>query len=133
MEYKTTNLTGKYFRMPGWFFFFKPVKVPYDIIKTRAKELGYTPDESFALLEKGSMFGKGWIAIKVEDKAEGKDIMSINGDFKYVEIIGPYSQMGQVYMQAMKENPQAKEWHNLYWNSPKVVPEKELKSWVAFR
>ncbi len=76
----------------------------------------------------------GKIGVKIiENNVNDKNLLHLEGDFQQVEIIGPYKQLKDAYIKIMKEFPQAKEFYNIYLNSPKETAESELKTNIIFR
>jgi hypothetical protein len=133
--YSTKNLTGKYFKLNGFFFFFIPVGVPYAKLEQEAKAAGFTPDLSFGCLEMGVKLGMGWVALKVNDDADENhpNIITLEGEFTTYEHQGPYRQMGTSYQKVMQDHPSAQEFYNLYLNSPYEVAPDELRTLICFR
>jgi len=140
MEYKTVSMTGYYFKLPGWFLMFAPIKVPYNRIFEEATSAGFKPtlNPEIGMIEKGAAFGKGWIAVpiasaEVESGKADPRVFKIEGEFKSYLHLGLYKEIGPVFKKIMNENPGTKEFYSCYLNSPKDVKPEELKTLIAFR
>lgn len=131
MEYTTYEISGRFFKLPSYYFLFRPIFLNYDKVYAAANKTGYTVKDK-AILEKPASFGKGWISVLVDGPAS-KYTTDINETLKAVEHNGSYKDIGQTYKQIMTENPQANLFLNLYLNNPKQVSEQELKTIVLFK
>ncbi len=133
--YTKKNLDSYFFIRPGFYVFFIPVKVPYKKIYGLANSAGLKKKEVFGpILEKGKKFGSGWIGIEVEKPSTThSDVLHIQGNFQVYEHKGPYKTIGKAYMKIMKDNPEAKEFFNLYLDDPKKVEIQNLRTQILFR
>lgn len=133
--YARRQLDSWYFTVPGFYLFFIPVRVPYKQIYAKADAAGLKKKEAFGpILEKGKVFGFGWIGIEIEKPSERRgDVTRVSGDFERHEHRGPYKTLGQAYRKIMKERPGAKEFYNLYLDDPEKTPPEALRTHVLFR
>ncbi len=133
--YSKKTLNGYYFKSKGFYAFFIPIAVPYNKIYALAESAGLKKEESFGpILEKGKMFGFGWIGVEVEKPLQNRDdVININGEFDVYEHKGPYKTLGQAYKKIMKERPGAKEYFNLYLDDPVKVKPENCRTHIYFR
>lgn len=86
------------------------------------------------ILEKGKMFGFGWIGVEVETPNQKRDdVIQVSGNFDVYEHKGPYKTLGKAYKKIMKERPGAKEYYNLYLDDPEKTNPQELRTQIYFR
>lgn len=119
MEYSKETIKVTLKTMPGWFFFFRPLRVPYDKL---AQEKGGP------MWEKSASFGRGWIGI---EHPEGDT--KIAGEFNTYVHKGSYKGLGKTFQQIMQDHSSAREFYTIYVNSPKEVSEAELETKIVFR
>lgn len=115
---------------------FMPVMVPYGQICDTAQKSGFQVDNNFeGLMEKGAMFGRGWIATKLtgEIKSDDSRVFEIQGEFNSYEHVGPYQELGKAYSMIMKDFPGSKEFYSIYLNNPSEVAKNELRTRICFR
>lgn len=112
-----------------------PAKVPYNQIHALAQKAGLKKKEDLGpILERGKMFGFGWIGIEVEKPQNDRaDVIHLFGDFDVYEHKGPYKTLGVSYKKIMKERPNAKEFYNLYIDDPRKVPQEKCRTQIVFR
>ena len=78
--------------------------------------------------EKAAMFGKGWVGLE-----EATGTHEVKGEYNTVLHKGAYKGMMDVYKQLMKDHPKAKEYYNVYLNSPDDVEEADQETLIVFR
>jgi hypothetical protein len=65
------TLDGYFYTTKGFYIFFIPIGVPYKKIYSLADGAGLKKKAEFGpILEKGSLFGKGWIGVEIEQPRE---------------------------------------------------------------
>ncbi len=133
--YQNKSLDGYYFKTPGFYVFFIPVRVPYKKIYSLAEKAGLKKREAFGpILESGRMFGFGWIGVEVEKPNEDRqDVIHVNGEYQMYEHKGAYKTIGQAYKKIMKDCPRKKEYLNLYLDDPEKVPTQNLRTQILFK
>lgn len=119
MNYSKEKINVKLKTMPGWFFFYMPLSVPY---KKLALEKGG------AMWEKSTFLGRGWIGIE----HEAGDKM-VEGEFNTYIHKGEYKKLKNVFKNIMKDYPETREFYSIYLNSPEEVSESELETKIIFR
>jgi hypothetical protein len=126
--YSKKNLTGHFYKTKGFYVFYIPVKVPYKKIYAFADSAGLKTKQAFGpILEKGKMFGFGWIGVEVEKpKQQRDDVVHVAGDFDMHEHKGPYKKI-------MQERPDMKECYNLYLDDPEKVRPENCRTQIYFR
>ena len=135
MEIKEYKLQGNFFRMRGFYYMYRPLFVPYSKIYEVANYFGLTPVEKSDLfmVERGVMFGFGWIGIEVvEDDRINKDILYIDDTYKSFLHKGAYNKIGETYKEVMKSCP-GKDYLNVYVNSPENTKRDSLKTLILFK
>ncbi len=133
--YEKKILDGHYFTTKGFYIFFIPVKVPYKQIYSMAEKAGLKKKDAFGpILERGSMFGLGWIGVEVEKpNVPRADVVHIKGEFQMYQHQGPYKTLGKAYKKIMKECPSKKEYLNLYLDDPEKVLAENLRTQILFK
>jgi hypothetical protein len=133
--YGKTNINGHYFTTKGFYLFFIPVRVPYKAIYQLAESAGVKKKEKFGpILEKGSLFGFGWIGVEVEKPTANRaDVVHISGDFETYRHTGPYKTLGQAYKKIMKERSKPKECYNIYLDDPDATAPEKCRTDILFR
>ncbi len=133
--YSKKSLDGYFYTTKGFYVFFIPVKVPYKQVYGMADAKGLKKKQEFGpILEKGKMFGSGWIGVEIEKpKDDRSDVVHIKGDFKMYEHKGAYKTLGKVYKKIMKDKPGAKEYFNLYLDDPEKTKPEDCRTQVFFR
>lgn len=133
--YEKKNLNGYFYKTKGFYVFFIPVKVPYKQVYALADSAGLKKKLEFGpILEKGKMFGFGWIGVEVEKPAQHRDdVIHVTGEFEMYEHKGPYKNLGLAYKKIMKECPSAKDCYNMYLDDPEKVRPEDLRTQVYFR
>ncbi len=139
--YESITIEGTFFTMKGFYFFFKPLRVPYHKLYYEAKKAGYKlknldKDGFIPIVEKSKSFGFGWIGVEVENSekaANDSRIIKLSGEYKSYEHEGPYNQLGRVYKEIMEDEPAAKEYYSIYLNNPATTEEENLKTLICFR
>lgn len=133
--YQQKSLDGYYYKIPGFYVFFIPVKVPYKKIYSRAERAGLKKKEAFGpILESGRLFGFGWIGVEVDKpSADRPDVLHVNGDFQMYEHRGPYKKLGEAYKKIMKECPSKKQYLNLYLDDPEKIAQENLRTQILFK
>lgn len=133
--YTKKNLNGHFFKTKGFYAFFIPVKVPYKKVYSIADSAGLKKKEQFGpILEKGKMFGFGWIGVEVEKPTQPRqDVVHVNGDFEMYEHVGAYKTLGQAYKKITKERPGAKDYYNLYLDDPEKVSLDKCRTQIYFK
>lgn len=119
------------FTLKGWYAMFRPVAVPYSKLAEEAKKAGYTVKEDLGVWENAPMFGRGTIGVVVE--SDDNSLMQISGEFEVKELTGPYKQMGPAYQEIMRNNPDARDFYNVYLNKPQEVEEKDLRTDIYYK
>lgn len=133
--YTKKSLEGYFYKTKGFYAFFIPVKVPYRQVYALADSAKLKKKEEFGpILEKGKMFGFGWIGIEVEKPTQQRDdVLYVKGDFDMYEHKGPYKTLGKAYKKIMKEQPDAKDYYNLYLDDPEKVRPEDCRTQIYFR
>jgi hypothetical protein len=132
MNYTTTTIKDSFFVLPGLYFFYIPLWVPYDLLEIRATRSGFETDWSLGVIEKAAMFGRGWVGVKIKNPKTHQNVISVDAQYTAVNILGPYSQMKNVYAQIMQEHKDSKEYLNQYLNSPKDTAPEKLETSILF-
>lgn len=133
--YTKAKLKGDFYKAKGFYVFFIPVGVPYKQIYSRANSTGLKKKQEFGpILEKGKMFGFGWIGVEVYRPSGNRDdVIHIDGDFEMHEHRGAYKTLGQAYKKIMKDRPQMKDFYNLYLDDPEKVHPEDCRTQIYFR
>jgi len=129
------KLDSYYFTMPGFYLMFIPVGVPYKKIYGEAEKAGLKRIEQFGpILEKGKLFGRGWIGIEVQKPANGRpDVVHVEGTYQVFEHKGPYKDIGKACKAIRTEKPNVETCYNLYMDDPEKVAPKNLRTKILFR
>lgn len=129
------KLDGHFFTATGFYIFHIPVKVPYQRIYELADAAGLKKTESFGpILERGSLFGSGWIGIEVDEPSSRRDdVVHVSGEFEMYEHKGAYKTLGKAYQKIKKERPTLKEFYNLYLDDPQKVKPEDCRTQIYFR
>ena len=123
LKYKSKFVDQEFCTMPGWYFLYRPIKVPYQKFQ---EDLGQSTSPDSYMIESAPAFGKGWIGMPTPKSYSGPlQTKTLTSEFIYVDVFGPYTKLGGVYRQIMKDHPKIKEFYNVYMNVPdKANPEK---------
>lgn len=129
------KIDGHFYITKGFYIFFIPVGVPYKKLYSLADAAGVKKKEAFGpILEKGSLFGKGWIGVEVVPPKEKRDdVIHITGTFDTYEHQGPYKTLGKAYQKIKKERRTFKECYNLYLDDPEKVRPEDLRTQIFIR
>src|SRR6185437_15552948 len=132
--YSKKSINSHFYITKGFYVFYIPVKVPYKKIYILAKSAGMKVKQEFGpILEKGKMFGNGWIGIEVENPEDSRnDVVSVSGEFEMYEHKGPYKTLGKAYKKIMKERPKLTECYNLYLDDPEKVRPEDCRTQIYF-
>ena len=133
--YSKKSINSHFFTTKGFYVFFIPVRVPYKKVYGMAGDAGLKRKEEFGpILEKGKMFGFGWIGVEVDKPSEHRnDVIQVKGDFTMYEHKGPYKTIGKAYKKVMREKPGFKECYNLYLDDPDKVRPEDCRTEILFR
>jgi hypothetical protein len=133
--YGKTNVDAHYFTTRGFYLFFIPVGVPYKKLYQLADAAGVKKKLEFGpILEKGSMFGFGWIGVEIEQpKNAREDVVHLSGDFETYQHKGAYKTLGKAYKKVMKERGKSREYYNLYLDDPSSTQADQCRTDIWFR
>ena len=129
------EMNSYFYTTKGFYILFIPVAVPYTKIYERAESAGLKLKQKFGpILEKGKLFGSGWIGIEVEKPAADRDdVVLIQGKFETYLHKGAYKTLGKACQKIRKERPAAKEYYNLYLDDPRKVKPENCRTEILFR
>ncbi len=128
------KLDSYFYTTPGFYLFYIPIGVPYKKLYSLADAAGVQKKEALGpILEKGSLFGKGWIGVEIENPRDHRpDVVHISGTFETYEHHGPYKTLGKAYQIIKKERPSFKEFYNLYLDDPDKVGPENCRTVIYF-
>lgn len=133
--FEKKRIDASYFKTKGFYAFFIPVKVPYKQIYSLADKAGLQKKDTFGpIIERGKMFGFGWIGVEVNKPSMPRDdVVAISGEFETYVHTGPYKTIGTAYKKIMKSRPAAKEFYNLYLDDPEKVSPEQCRTQIYFK
>jgi hypothetical protein len=129
---KSITLDVTLYTKPAFYLMYMPVGMPYSKIMNEARSK-YTVDESFGTFEKNSIFGRGYIGASISNPDDSKGIKTISGDFRMLEVTGPYKQLMKIDPHWKEDKPDAKEFYLIYKNTPEDTPEDQLITQFIYR
>jgi len=129
---KSLTLDVTLYTKPAFYLMYMPVGMPYSKVMNEAKAK-YDVDEAFGTFEKNRMFGSGYIGANITNPDDNKNIKTISGDFRMIEITGSYKQLFNIDPHWKEDKSDAKEFYLIYKNTPEDTPEDKLITQFIYR
>lgn len=129
---KSITLDVTLYTKPAFYLMYMPVGMPYGKVMDEAKSK-YDVDEAFGTFEKNRMFGGGYIGASISNPDDSKNIKKVTGEFRVLEVTGPYKQLMQIDPHWKEDKPEAKEFYLIYKNTPQDTPEDKLVTQFLYR
>lgn len=133
--YDKKALDSCFYKSKAFYVFFIPIAVPYSRIYQRAETAGLTKTQKHGpILEKGKLFGFGWIGVEVQKPTHPRDdVVHVHGNFDVYEHKGPYRTLGNAYKKIRKDRPDLKETYNLYLDDPTKTKPEDCRTEIYLR